>query len=65
VYATEFITAYLKRLSLNPQYLSGASFIEAHCSYDFMCEGEGRKILYIFTGWGEINSWDYANGDGP
>ena len=64
-YATEVITEYLKRLSLNPQYLSAASFNEADCSHDFMFEGEGRKILYIFTGWGKINLWDYANGDGP
>lgn len=64
-YATEVITEYLKRLSLNPQYLSAASFNEADCSHGFMFEGEDRKILYIFTGWGKINLWDYANGDGP
>jgi hypothetical protein len=64
-YAISFLSEKLIGWNLKPEYLSTPHFVKEQCTYYFMYEGEGRKIDYIFTSWGKIHLWDYANGDGP
>ena len=64
-YATEYLSKKLKERNLKPKYLSAPHFIKEQCSYNYMYEGEGRKLSYIFSSLGKIHFWDYANGDGP
>ena len=63
--ATERIIDVLNRASQDPAFLSAPSFQKEDCSYSYMYKDESNKIHYIFTGWGEVHKWDYANGEGP
>lgn len=65
-YAMERLLKEMVRANLDPEYLGEPSFSNEDCSYSFLYEGGGRKISYLFTGWGEIHRWDYASGEnGP
>lgn len=59
VYATERVLKALSK-SEDPKYLSGPSFIEEDCSYNYLYKDENSEISYVFTGWGEVHKWDHA-----
>lgn len=58
-YATERVIRSLSKLQ-NSKNLSGPSFIEGDCSYNYLYKDENSEISYVFTRWGEVHKWDHA-----
>jgi hypothetical protein len=63
VQALDKVTEHVTWLKRNTKGLGPSKFKREDCSYSYTYQGPEGKFEHVFGNWGEVHTWDYAQGE--